>query len=233
MNLNRPKPLSLPPVEALPPAVAKIVHEHTKLLAQEGAAASALLRLEESRRAAVDQDRHAYSRAIRAGKPDPGQPATAKVDADMADARRLIEACRQALADLQPEITAAIDVARPSWTARLAKQRATAHDRYQQAVNELDAARTELVTLRVLADWLRNPEAHRIWKVGSPPVVLLRSQNGDPQSWGSVVSALQGEFPAVPATPDRAVPPAQLLANIDQQTRAFGPDYTEQSYGRP
>jgi leucyl aminopeptidase (aminopeptidase T) len=183
---------SLPPRIDVP-EVAKAAEEWRKLYTDHAAAAQQLFELEEARHHAVEADASAYGAAIRSGKPDPGEVATKKCDADLIDRRRRVSALEKAVGSAEADLLAAVERHRTKWTAELDQAAATAQQAYADAVEAVEGCRRRLCEVRATAGWLRRFPGRPVYKPVSPGVAGLVARHGDGYSWDEVLAALRAD----------------------------------------
>jgi hypothetical protein len=171
--------------------VAQAAKEWAKLHGEHSAAAQQLFDLEEARHHAVEADASAYGAAIRSGKPDPGEVATKKCDADLIDRRRRVSALEKATAAAESDVLAAVERHRGKWLELLDRQADEANQAYGDAVEAVEVSRRRLCELRATTGWLRNFPGRPVYKGATPGVAGLVARHGDGYSWPEVLAALR------------------------------------------
>lgn len=202
---------TLPDPEALGlpwPELQKAIETHARLLRERQLTARRLDALEDDRRRAVEGDRKRLARAIRDGKPEPEPKATQKVEAEMAGARRRLDALGEAVEEAEAELVAVVDEFRERWAEDVAERIAKGRVRYAKAIEILDGARDDLMSHLAVEYWLRTFPENKGFRV--PPGLLrdLVGRNGDPYAGPAVIAALRDEAapPVASASTPAAVP---------------------------
>jgi hypothetical protein len=139
------------------PELAKVDAEIRRLGRAHTETEANLARLGASREDAAGEDAAAYARALRASKPDPGNPKTEALEANLAAARRKIGALEVALQDLDAERQGVMDAKRQKWSAEVAASMPEAGANLRDAVAAVRSARARLHSLQGLARWLEEP----------------------------------------------------------------------------
>jgi hypothetical protein len=139
------------------PELAKADSEIRRLGALHTETEAALARLGASRENAAQEDAAAYAKALRASKPDPGNPKTEALETNLAAARRKLDALGVALQDLDAERRALMDAKRPKWRSEVRAKTPEAAEALRDAVGAVRSARARLHSLQGLARWLEEP----------------------------------------------------------------------------
>ncbi len=139
------------------PELAKVDAEIRRLGAIHGETEATLQRLGASRENAAGEDAAAYAKALRASKPDPGNPKTEALETNLAAARRKIGALEVALQDLDADRRGVMDAKRKKWTAEVEAKMPGAGANLRDAVAAVRSARGRLHSLQGLARWLEEP----------------------------------------------------------------------------
>jgi len=197
------------PLETPPTISNKKIHkaaaEYQRLVADHQAAVTAAHDLEQARHTARDADTRAYADAIRAGKDDPGQPATQAADNAILLAGRREEALEHAVTEARNELVASVDQHRAEWLAALEKRLDAARDRMREAVDQVSAAHAELAETFATRAWLEQFPEQSLWRPGrfAARVPALLSPAGEPVAAVAAISALRelAEPPPAPAQP--------------------------------
>ena len=207
------------PDYATPPAdivgdkkVSAVLSEYARLIAARDAEYASLRRLEDERARAVEADQQAFAAAIRAGKDDPGQEATAKADQAILACRRKAEALAIAASDAVTDLVATVDRQRAAWAAQLDKRTAEGRAELGAAVDALVAAHAKLGETLALRAWLADFPARPRWPVSHlGHVPALRSRSGEPPAFEAVVAGLRElARPPEPKAPPEARPLAAV-----------------------
>ncbi|MGI9120537.1 MAG: hypothetical protein ACR2G7_10545 [Acidimicrobiales bacterium] len=191
--------------EQLPPLALGEVNEPAKewsrLHAESVAADRRLFDLEEARQAAVEQDQGAYAKALRTGRGDPGAKLTAKIDAELGDARRRADALQLAVADAYADLQEAIRKHSAAWRDILDRQREEAVEAFNAALASLQAADRQLGLVKGTIAWL-DRGVDRPFNPARHVLVDLVGRNGEPAPMDSVLAALTaiGQVPALTAS---------------------------------
>jgi len=146
--------------------------------------------------------------AIRAGKGE--KEAVAKFDKDLEKIEREIAACErrskaidEGLDEAESELILVVDDHREEWLAEVTPEVTAALDAYREAVQALGSKREAVSHVYALRDWLRGfPEEVMSFKTGSGILPKLRSPNGSPFYVHDVLAALLED-----ASPE---PPAEI-----------------------
>ena len=147
--------IQLPPLVATFSAVQRLAEQASelqhRLLAERKA-------LDEAARA-VDQakveDRAALAVALRDGKRDPGDKATAAATAELERRRRLVAGLEEAAAGARRDLVAAIGEHAPKLSTEAAQRTAQARERFAAAVTKLEAEHGALQEALATEAWLR------------------------------------------------------------------------------
>ncbi len=191
----RDRPLTLPP-EIEHPLIEQAAAEYLKLTGNLADAQVKLAELEENRRRSVAADREAHATAIRAGKPDPGEPKTKLADAEILVLNRRREALEVAVGQARRELITTVGEHRAAWQKTIAKRRAQRQEQAATALEQLTAALDALASAVGLEDWLETftatPE-RALWHPSrfASRVPGVTSPNGDPYGVSEILAALR------------------------------------------
>ncbi|HXH89519.1 MAG TPA: hypothetical protein VNI55_13055 [Gaiellaceae bacterium] len=145
------------PADALKwPELAKAVEERDRLLARHRDANAKLEALQVRAAEAEKADRQALAAALATGKKDPGTSAVEAVAAEIAAAKRELEALDLAVADAQNRIVDLVETRRDEWGADQQTHETDAARTYADAVTLLEQARANLEAARSLGVWMRD-----------------------------------------------------------------------------
>lgn len=170
--------LELPEVEEWPELTAAVA-AYRKLLEERRLAGIRLGSLEADRARSVELDKRDYGKAIREGKPDPGTKRTDKIDRDMADTRRRLEAIEFAISDAEGELVEVVEEHRADWIADADRRIGATRAEYGQAVEQAMSAHQRVAHARALRAWLDGFPAQPSFRVLVPFVDGLRTPAGE------------------------------------------------------
>ncbi len=192
--------ITFPPIEH--PKVAPLIGEYDRLVAEYRALQTKRHQLASGRSAALDADAGAFAAAIRADKPDPGPAHVEKVDQEVAQVARRLDALERAVADQLADVTQAVERYGPEVRAKLDQRAAKARGALTKDVEKLRADHAELMSARGIASWLDGfPERTKWAAQAGGWVPLLRGANGEPLTIEHVLGALTAlTEPPRPAT---------------------------------
>jgi chromosome segregation ATPase len=139
------------------PELAKVDAEIRRLGALHTETEAALARLGASREDVAAEDAAAYAKALRASKPDPGNPKTETLEKNLTGARRKLDALGLALQDLDSERKTLMDAKRAKWGSEVQASMPEAAEALRDAVAAVQSARGKLHSLQGLARWLEEP----------------------------------------------------------------------------
>lgn len=117
--------------------------------------------LADSRREAERKDTAAFAEAIQAGRKDPGEVHTTKLEAQIRRAERRRDALRVALQDLGPEVLSVIEEGRADWLPEVREGLSEATERLEEARRAMQRAEVEQARHRELIAWLEDPEGYK------------------------------------------------------------------------
>jgi seryl-tRNA synthetase len=144
------------------------------------------------RERAIHQDRDALARAIREGKPDPGNKKIEQIEKETEACRRRVEALELALDDAESEIMDVLDEHRSEWAEEVRAEVLEAQAAYAEAVEAVAAARHKVSMKFSLLFWIEGfPDTQTSYRVRGSYVGKLKAQNGDPYIFDQVVEALR------------------------------------------
>ncbi len=192
--------ITFPPIEH--PKLAPLIGEYDRLVAEYRELQTKRHGLASGRPAALDADAGAFAQAIRADKPDPGPAHVEKVDQELAQVQRRVDALERAVADQLADVTQAVERYGPEVRAKLEQRAAKARGALTKDIEKLRADHAELMQARGIASWLDGfPERTKWSNAVGGWVPLLRSANGEPLTIEHVLGALMAlTEPPRPAT---------------------------------
>jgi chromosome segregation ATPase len=184
------------------PELQKAVESYRDLLMQRRVAAARLDTLNDERIKALEADRAALAKAIRAKKPDPGSGAVEKIDKEIVVCKRRFEALDVAIEQAELDLLAAIEENRETWIAETEESVESVSRKFEETIEPMNAARLELASLRSLRNWLtRFPDEQASYRHIVPSIQSLLAPSGDPYQWGQLVEALIAEVHPKNTTP--------------------------------
>jgi hypothetical protein len=183
-------PFRLPPIEMAWDELKGPIKEYRKLVSDRHLALTRLGKLENDRARAVEADRRALAKALRAGGDDPGDSAVEKIDKDMANTRRQVEALEIAIEEAEQELIGVVDENQAAWIENVEDEIAGVSQDYLAAVDALEAARERLSSSVGLKRFLHTFPEHG-YTSGHWPVFGLIARSGEPFNWDEVVEALR------------------------------------------
>jgi hypothetical protein len=185
-------PFRLPPGSAVPEELQKPVKEYRDLISRRHAELTRIGTLERQRVGAIEKDRIALARALREGGEDPGDKAVEKIDKDLAQTRRRVEALEVAIEEAEQELIQAVDDNRSEWLEDTEAEIDRVAGEYLATVEALEAARTKLTERVTLRTFVTNfPEGKGYFAGTGGRVAGLIARHGDPYRWDEVVEALR------------------------------------------
>ncbi len=195
--------ITFPPIDH--PKVAPLIGEYDRLVAEYRELQTKRHGLASGRSAALDADAGAFAQAIRADKPDPGARHVEKVDQEVAQVQRRVDALERAVADQLADVTRAVERYGTEVRAKLDQRAAKARGALTKDIARLRADHAELMQARGVASWLDGfPERTKWSNAVGGWVPLLRSANGEPLTIEHVLGALTAlTEPPRPATAAR------------------------------
>lgn len=156
----------LPPVID-DPQIKTAASDYQRLVEQSDTASSEAYAAEEARESAVQTDADAYARALRAGKPDPGEQATKAADEKIVQLRRRAAALTIATEAALGDLLEVIEHRRTAWSKTLASKLAKSRPALISALDAVAAAHAEMVDALATDLWLRDVPARAFWRAGS------------------------------------------------------------------
>lgn len=164
---------------------------YRELVAERNVTSRRVGALENDRQRAIHQDRDALARAIREGKPDPGNKKIEQIEKEAEACRRRVEALDLALDTAESELIDILDEHRRDWAEEVRDEVVEAQTAFAESVEALDAARRKVTSKFSLLYWLEGfPETETTYRV-RPPLVTLKGQNGELYWFADVVEALR------------------------------------------
>ncbi len=155
------------PADALKwPALASSVEERDRLLGRHRDANMKLEALQVRAAEAEKADRQALAAALATGKKDPGTSALDAVAAEIAAAKRELEALDLAVADAQTRIVYLVETRRDEWGADQQTRETDAARTYADAVTLLEQSRANLEAARSLGVWMRDVTGSKQGRTG-------------------------------------------------------------------
>jgi ribosomal 50S subunit-associated protein YjgA (DUF615 family) len=209
-------PFQLPPESEAWDELKGPVKEYRKLVSDRHMALTRLGKLEADRRRAVERDRQALARALRDGKPDPGDKSVEKIDTDMANTRRTVEALEIAIAEAEVDLIGVVDEHKDGWVGDVDERIEESTVAYLAAVEQVEATRTTLTEAVALKRFLHTFPDHG-YAPGHWPVFGLIAPNGDPFRWDQVVDALRKDAEVARTPARKAEPEAVASGPIREQ----------------
>lgn len=183
-------PFRLPPESKAWDELKNPAAEYRKLVSDRHLAYTRLGTLENDRRRAIERDRLALAKALREGGKDPGDKAVEKIDKDMANTRRIIEALEIAIDEAEQELIGVVDDHQLAWLEDVDAELDADAQEYLTKVDEMEAARTKLTESVALKRFLNTFPEHG-YTPGHWSVFGLIGQSGDPYRWDQVTEALR------------------------------------------
>jgi hypothetical protein len=194
------------------PELQKVCQAYMDLQKERKVTGTLLGRLEDKRLRAIEDDRVALGKAIKEGTPDPGDKNVEKIEKEIRACRRRLEALEPALDEAEIDLLDVLDAHRDEWVAQLEAKHAEAQTKYAEAVEALNAARSEVSQAFALLRWVKHfPEEEQSFRVRGAHVGTLKNQRGDMYPFAEVVAALREDAtPQVAAEVEPIVPPSTL-----------------------
>lgn len=220
-------PFRLPPESKVWDELKEPIAEYRKLVSDRHLAHTRLGKLENDRARAVERDRLALAKALREGGDDPGDKAVEKIDTDMANTRRMIEALEIAIEEAEQDLIGVVDDHKSAWLDDVDAELDTDAQEYLAAVAQVEEARTKLTETVGLKRFLNTFPEHG-YTAGHWPVFGLIAQHGDPFRWDQVVEALRKDA-EVALRPTQKPEPVEASGPIREQisvTRSFAEEAT-------
>lgn len=178
---------------------------YTTLLKERRVTSSRLSQLKSDRERAIAADRAALGKAIKDGKPDPGDKNVEKIEKEIAACNRRLEALEHALDAAESDLLDVLDANRDAWVEELDEAVVQAQAQYAAAVEAAAAASHAYSTSLALRNWVRSfPDGETTFRVRERFVPRLKNQNGGAFYVSDVLTALredatpQEEMPAIP-----------------------------------
>jgi len=202
-------PFRLPPESKVWDEFKGPVIEYRKLVSDRHMAQTRLGKLENDRTRAIERDRVALAKALREGKDDPGDTAVEKIDRDLANTRRTIEALEIAIEEAEQELIGVVDDHQLEWLEIVDAEIDDDAGEYLAAVEQVEAARTKLTESVALKRFLNTFPEHG-YTPGHWPVFGLIARSGDPFMWGEVIEALRKDAEVARKPEEKAEPQEEL-----------------------
>ncbi len=201
-----------PPAEQLarlPEDLVKAAAEVVGLRERQAEGHRSLNELEDSVGGATEKDVQASADALRAGNPDPGRKATAKVEKAIEQQKSTLEGLAVAVGDAERDLAAMaegyVDTHGDQLQQDIDEQRAEC-----RKTAELLATNTDELRVRMaLRDWLRNPASSYRPSAFAARRLNITKRNGEGASLQEVIAALLDVF--TPPEPPAEGPPASPL----------------------
>lgn len=208
-------PFRLPPESKVWDELKNPVAEYRKLVSDRHLAYTRLGKLENDRSRAIERDRLALAKALREGTEDPGDKAVEKIDKDMANTRRIIEALEIAIEEAEQELIGVVDDHKSAWLDDVDAELDADADEFLAKIEELEAARTKLTESVALKRFLNVFPEHG-YTPGHWSVFGLIGQSGDPFRWDQVTEALRKDA-EVARKPSQKSEPVEASGPIREQ----------------
>ncbi len=199
---NHPKlGMQIPPLDrlgvdtgGLDALVEKVAKFEAELRNVEGRIRGGEAELAEAR--ALDDE--AYASALKAGKTPPAQEHVREAEEKLEELGRRSRALAKVVADLVEETRRHVLRNAPEWKARVIEALSAATERYEKAVEELVAGRTDFYATWSAVLWMDDPLGKYAPRGGETPVILgLEKGPGfgqrEPVYLGPVLEALRYE----------------------------------------
>lgn len=198
--------LTLPQTEW--PVLQEASNAYTTLLKERRVTSSRLGKLKSDRARAVEADRIALGKAIKEGKPDPGDKHVEKIEKEIAACNRRLEALEYALDAAETDLIDVLDEHKGEWLAQVEESATEAQAKYAEATEALASASHAYSMAVALRNWVRNfPEEETTFRVRERYLPRLKRVNGSAFYVGEVLAALREDAtPAEPAVIPDAVP---------------------------
>lgn len=192
--------LSLPHTEW--PELQVASEAYTTLLKERRVTASRLSQLKTDRERAVTADRSALGKAIKEGKPDPGDKNVEKIEKEIAACNRRLEALEHALDTAESDLLDVLDEHRDAWVKELDESVTQAQAKYAEAIDAVATASHAYSNALALRNWVRSfPDGETTFRVRERFVPRLKNPNGSAFYVGDVLAALSED-----ATPQKEMP---------------------------
>lgn len=208
-------PFRLPPEAKVWDELKKPIAEYQKLVSDRHLAYTRLGKLENDRARAVERDRLALAKALREGGEDPGDKGVEKIDKEMANTRRMVEALEVAIEEAEQELIGVVDDHKSTWLDDVDAELDADAEEYLAAVEQVEAARTKLTESVGLKRFLHTFPEHG-YTPGHWPVFGLIATHGDPFRWDQVVEALRKDA-EIARTPSQKPEPVEASGPIREQ----------------
>lgn len=192
--------LQLPSTEW--PELQKAKEAYEERRAKQRAAQQRLGSLRGKREKAIHADRVALAEAIKDGKDDPGDKAVEKIDKEMLEVNRLLEALDIALDDGELDIINVVDEHRDDWHGEANEKLDSAYEKYAEAVETLASAADAVFEAWALFRWTKNFPESNIYRARPGYVLGLEAPHGDPYAFHQVIDALRQDATRSAPTPD-------------------------------
>ncbi len=187
------------------PEMQQASEAYTSLLKERRVTSTRLGQLRADRDRAVNADRSALGKAIKEGKPDPGDKNVEKIEKEIRACNRRLEALEHALDAAESDLLDVLDEHREEWVEELDEATAQAQATYAEATDALTSASRGYSQALALRSWVRSfPEEETTFRVRERFLPTLKNQNGSAFYIGEVLNALredatpQQETPAIP-----------------------------------
>ncbi|MDQ3756499.1 MAG: hypothetical protein M3394_01455 [Actinomycetota bacterium] len=194
----------LPPAEAAPPTVRKLMDELARLTAEQDKAHREVNRLKTVELPRAKQhEQETMAKAIRAGKPAAPPGDVARTEASITEQSRVLDALDTAVDECRRELLDAIEAARPEWLADVEKRVAAGRTEVLAAIEHLGHVQEGLAHDYAIRAWLRSDGA------GFKPVTLQvpdlrhRQSSTDATNWPLVIEGLRSAVAALDRPRDR------------------------------
>jgi len=173
------------------PELQEASNAYTTLLKERRVTSSRLTQLRTDRDRAVEADRSALGKAIKEGKPDPGDKNVEKIEKEIRACNRRLEALEHALDAAESDLLDVIDEHRRGWGEELDASVAVAQAKYAEAIEAVAAASHAYSHALALRNWVKHfPDSETTYRVRERFLPRLVNQNGSAFYVGDVLAAL-------------------------------------------
>jgi len=196
--------LSLPQVDW--PELQEAANSYTTLMKERRVTSVRLGQLHAERDRAIEADRAALGKAIKEGKPDPGDKNVEKIEKEIRACNRRLEALEHALDAAESDLIDVLDEHRDEWLGEVGESVATAQAQYAEAIEAVAQASQSYAAAITLRNWIRSfPEEETSFRVRERFLPRLRNANGSAFYLSDVLTALRED--AQPHEPGQIVVP--------------------------
>lgn len=187
------------------PELQEATEAYSSLLKERRVTSSRLGQLKRDRERAVEVDRAALGKAIKEGKPDPGDKNVEKIEKEIRACNRRLEALEHALDSAESDLIDVLDEHRDEWLAQADEAVEKAQAQYAEAIDAVSVASHAYAGALALRGWVRSfPEEETTFRVRERFLPRLRNANGSAFYLSDVLAALHED--ATPAEPTPVIP---------------------------